>query len=234
MRPTNTIAGTHMDSSNSSSRSEKSTSSRRSRKTTKRRLDSSPESSARRSRTHTAKRSAKLRVGFEVDENDCVKTHVRRIRRSQDILAKRDEDAVNKLWWSKEELDEILEREQNVFEVFSKCCSTYVDNVLKLWEQCEAAKQTEGGRPSRTEMEKIANAPARGMENDVVVSYVAGSRQKAIQSVIKTQRSMAREEDDVRTTTMRRRYRHHSRAALEFAKNLANGDARVAAAILSQ
>jgi hypothetical protein len=199
----------------------------------KRRRDAAPESPTSKARNIRRSAKATRRVSFEVDENDKIKTHVRRVRRSQDISSsKKGTPSVDRLWWSKEELDEIMEREQNVFEVFSKCCTSYVDNVLKVWEQCEASDSQ--GKPTRSEMEKIANAPARGMENDVVVSFVPGSRQKAIESVIKTQRSMAKADQDARMSTMRRRYRHLSRAASQFAKNLAEGDAEVAAAILRQ
>ena len=200
----------------------------------KRRMDTAPESPQARRRTRQVRRRApanaqKKRVTFEVDDNNRVRPHVRRIRKCLDINTPKGEQEAARLWWSKAELEGIMEREQNVFEVFSKCCTSYVDNVLKLWEDCEAHEQ-----PTTDEVEKIANAPARGMENDLVVNFVPGSRQKAIQSVMKTQRSMAKAGFEARTTTMRRRYRHCSRAASEFAQKIANGDAQVAAAILSQ
>ena len=201
------------------------------RTSSKRRLETTPDSPQSNTRTRKARRAPtdKRRVTFEVDDKNRVKTHVRRIRKCYDITTKKGEQEAKRLWWSKTELDEIMEREQNVFEVFSKCCTSYVDTVLKLWEDSESKE-----RPTITEVEKIANAPARGMENDLVVNFVPGSRQKAIESVMKTQRSMAKANLDVRTSTMRRRYRHLSRAASEFAKNIADGDAQVAAAIFSQ
>lgn len=190
-------------------------------------MEAAPDSPQPRRRTKQVRR--RRRVTFEVDESNRVKTHVRKIRKSYDINTKKGEQEAARLWWSKDELEEIMEREQNVFEVFSKCCTSYVDTVMKVWEDCESQEQ-----PDFTEIEKIASAPARGMENDLVVNFVPGSRQKAIQSVMKTQRSMAKAGLDARASTMRRRYRNLSRAASEFAKSIADGDAQVAAAILRQ
>lgn len=210
----------------------RSTSSRRSKSSTtsKRCLDGSDTSNGTRHRRRRRKPSndkeknevkdkSTRRVTFEVDEKNRVKRHVRKIKKNGE----------QGLWWSQDELEQIMEREQNVFEVFSKCCTSYVDSVLKLWDQCE----TEQG-PTAMEVEKLANAPARGMENDVVVSFVPGSRDKAVQSVMNTQRAMSRCTLDVRTSTMRRRYTKLSKTSAEFAKIIAEGDARVAAAILAQ
>jgi len=212
----------------SSVESGRSASSRRKASTSKRGLDGSDNINGTRRRRRRKRSSDKdkndkdkssRRVTFEVDEKNRVKTHVRKIR-------KNGEQA---LWWSQDELEQIMEREQNVFEVFSKCCTSYVDTVLKLWDHCETNQD-----PTIMDLEKLANAPARGMENDVVVSFVPGSRNKAVQSVMNTQRAMSKCTLDVRTSTMRRRYTKLSRTSAEFAKIIADGDARVAAAILSQ
>jgi hypothetical protein len=185
-----------------------------------------------RSQQRSSKRSGTgaRKVTFALDEKKRVKAYVRRIPRH-------NEGSQDGLWWTKDELEQIMEREQNVFEVFSKCCTSYVENVLKLWEQCEFLvdrNDAEFVGLSETEIEKIANAPARGMENDVVIALLPGSRDRAIKSVIESQRTLSNASLKTRTITMRRRYESLSRAAAIFAKNIADGDAQVAATILRQ
>ena len=80
-------------------------------------------------------------------------------------------------------------------------------------------------------MIKIADAPARGMESDVVSTHVTGCREKAINSVIETQRNMSRANEKIKANRMSRRYKHLSRASLLFARSIANGDAEVAAGL---
>ncbi|CAB9513268.1 expressed unknown protein [Seminavis robusta] len=198
------------------------------RTSSKRRLETNDHSESPRRRQPKRSAVQRRRVSFEMDEKKRVKTHVRRIPLAKSLSTQET------LWWSKEELAGIMEREQNVFEVFSKCCTSYVDTVLKLWDQCENSEHQQPKSLSGDEIEKLVNAPARGMENDVVITLLPGSRDRAIKSVIETQHAMAEAGYKVRTTTMRRRYRNLSRTASEFAKNIAEGDAQVAAAILRQ
>lgn len=181
-------------------------------------------------RKREAKRSAvaKKRVSFEMDSRRRIKTHTRTIQNRLDFEA----EEVELLWWKSSELKAIMEREQDVFEVFSKCCSSYVETVLRVWDMC---KDTDSRQSevvfSIEDIEKMASAPARGMENDVVISVVPGFRDDAIKSVINTQREMADANLKVRAFAMKRKYRNFSKAALLFAKTIADGDAQVAAAI---
>ena len=181
-------------------------------------------------RRRDAKRSAvaKKRVSFEMDDRRRIKTHTRTIQNRQDF----DTKELELLWWKASELKAIMQREQDVFEVFSKCCSSYVETVLRVWDICKDtdSKQTDVIF-SIEDIEKMANAPARGMENDVVISVVPGFRDDAIKSVINTQRDMADANLKVRAFAMKRKYRNYSKAALLFAKTIADGDAQVAAAI---
>ena len=202
------------------------------RTSSKRRLDWQSESPSIRRDT---KRSAltKRRVTFELDENRRVKTHTRRIQNRLDL----EDEEIDLLWWDKRERREIMEREQDVFEVFSKCCTSYVDTVIRVWELCNDASSLSGDKHSKAvvlsndDLEKIAAGPARGMEHDVVLSMFPGCRDDAIKSVIDTQREMAKANYKIRASAMRRRYRSYSRAASIFARGVADGDAQVAAAI---
>lgn len=215
------------------------------------------------------------RVSFELGENAGVRTHVRRIRSRSSF----SQDDINQLWWQTEELENIFRREQDTFEIFSKCCPNYKESVIRLWEKCKItsdnsslsassrnhnknndaapvkmndnSQSSHGSQASckstgtstttttsstastsnRSDEEKIAGAPARGMENDVVVSIMPGCREEAIRCVIDTQRALARSSPKVRINTVRRRYSNISRAASLFAQNIAGGDAQVAAAL---
>lgn len=181
-------------------------------------------------RRRDAKRSAvaKKRVSFEMDDRRRIKTHTRTIQNRLDF----ETGEVALLWWKASELKAIMQREQDVFEVFSKCCSSYVETVLRVWDICKDtdSKQTDVVF-SIEDIEKMANAPARGMENDVVISVAPGFRDDAIKSVIDTQRDMADANLKVRAFAMKRKYRNYSKASLLFAKTIADGDAQVAAAI---
>ena len=184
-------------------------------------------------RKREAKRSAVApkRVSFELDNRRRIKTHTRTIQNRLDFEA----EEVELLWWKSSELKAIMEREQDVFEVFSKCCSSYIETVLRVWDRCKDtdSKQSEVIF-SFEDIEKISSAPARGMENDVVISVVPGFREDAIKSVLKTQRDMANANSKVRSFAMKRKYRTYSQASLLFAKTIADGDAQVAAAIYQQ
>jgi len=219
------------------------------------------------------------RVSFEPSDNNAgVKTHVRRIR----SRASFSQDDIHMLWWQNDELENIFRREQDTFEIFSKCCPNYKESVIRLWERCKSTSDNSGllsassrnhhnkendnegavvlndnsqsshesqtsckssgtstttttssstSTSNRSDEEKIAGAPARGMENDVVVSVMPGCREEAIRCVIETQRALARSSTKVRTNTVRRRYSNISRAASLFAQSIAGGDAQVAAAL---
>lgn len=206
------------------------------RKTSSKRRLSDRSAQSESHRTRSAKRSAisKRSVCFEVDELNNVKEYTERTP----IHLYLNDETISELWWSKDELSDIMEREQNVFEVFSKCCSAYVDTVLRVWEQCNACESASDDSASQppvvlawSDVEKIANAPARGMENDVVIMMRPGFRKKAIRSVMETQRAMANASTRTRSNAMRRRYKNVSRAASMFAKSIADGDAQIATAL---
>lgn len=207
------------------------------RTSSKQRLDI-PVDALRIEEPSTTKREARRnttptrQVAFELDEQCRIKTHVRRIHNRLEL----DDEDLALLYWDQNELDEIMEREQDVFEVFSKCCSSYVDSVIRVWDECNAGANDKGSSSSKVvssanDIQKIASAPARGMENDVVISVVPGYRAFAIKSVIDTQRDMAEADHKIRASTVRRRYRSCSKAASMFARRIAHGDAQVAAAI---
>lgn len=168
---------------------------------------------------------SRRRVRFEQDNKKRVIRHVRKIENCKFF----EEEDVALRWWSKDELNEILVREQGIFEVFSNCCGSYIDSILQLWDHCKTSH--EGFVLSKDDIIKIADAPARGMESDVVSTHIHGYREKAIKSVIETQRNMSRANPKIRANTMSRRYNHLSRASAMFARRIADGDAEVAAAL---
>lgn len=190
----------------------------------KRRMESTTSSqSPTGSPTRKVVRVGRRRVHFELDDKERIKRHVRSIENCKYF----NEKDVSVRWWSRDELSEILEREQNVFEVFSNCCASYVDGILRLWDQCKRSAEDENALLS-DDILKITNAAARGMESDVVMTHIPGSREKAIKCVIETQRNMSRANPRIRANTMSRRYKHLSRTATKFALSIANGDAIVA------
>lgn len=163
----------------------------------------------------------KRSVRFEVDANNQLSTHVR------EIGCDFSDEELSNLWYSETELADILNREQNVFEVFSNCCESYIDNVLNVWNG-DMSQEEEA-----QEIAKIVKAPARGMEIDVVTTVGASNREKAIKCVLDTQRKMVGQDIEVKMNTMRRRYKVLSRTACKFAKSMADGDALIAEAILN-
>ena len=186
-------------------------------------------------RANRSNNSSSIRhISFEMDGRRRIKSHTRRIENRSQLKNQKD-----LLWWNENELAEIMEREQHVFEVFSTCCASYVETVLRVWDVCSGTSASSRRSPSSrdalflsaNDVDKIATAPARGMEIDVVTSMFPDWRNDAVKSVINTQNSMARASRKVRVCAMKRRYRTFSKTSSLFARSIADGDAQVAVSL---
>lgn len=162
------------------------------------------------------------------DEQGTVKTHVRLFERVE------AEDIAN-LWWSGEEMFEIMTREKSAISVMSYCCQHYTTQVLCLMKIARGKTYMPGNATTESPAPLwVANSPARGLEKDIVQGFKQRKRQvirKVLESqaVLKSGRHEVTGEDvspEMQSRLLSNQYQKWSDPMVRFAQVLAEGDAQ--------
>jgi len=162
------------------------------------------------------------------DKQGTIKTHVRLFERVE------AEDIAN-LWWSGEEMFEIMTREKSAISVMSYCCQHYTTQVLCLMKIARGKTYMPGMATSESSAPLwVANSPARGLEKDIVQGFKQRKRQvirKVLESqrVLKSGRHEITGEDvsaDMQSRLLSNQYQKWSDPMVRFAQVLAEGDAQ--------
>lgn len=143
---------------------------------------------------------------------------------------------VASIWWSGNEMMEIVSRERSAVSVMSFCCDHYASEVLNLMKLARDKTSI----PGMATMESsspvwVANSLARGLERDIVQGFKQRKRQ-VIRKVLESQRVLKLGRHDVagelappelHSRLLSTQYQRWSHPMVRFAQVLAEGDAQV-------
>lgn len=158
-----------------------------------------------------------------------VKTQVRFFERVEAC------DVAN-IWWSGEEMLEIMNREKSAVSVMSYCCDHYTSEVLNLMKIARNKDSLPGMANAESSSPVwVASSPARGLERDIVQGFKQRKRQvikKVLESqrVLKSGRHHETGEEappELLTQLLSNQYQKWSHPMVRFAQVLAEGDAQV-------
>lgn len=168
-------------------------------------------------------------TGSSQDDLRAVKTHVR-------LFDRVDAEDVADLWWSGEEMLEIMTREKSAISVMSYCCEHYTHQVLCLLKMARDSTSMPGRATTEsTAPVWVASSPARGLEKDIVQGFKQRKRQ-VIRKVLESQRVLKFGRHHVTGETaplelqsrlLSTQYQKWSHPMVRFAQVLAEGDAQV-------
>jgi hypothetical protein len=169
-------------------------------------------------RTPKNLQSKRRRVHFFVDENDCV---------WPDLVvgqAPISMDKAARLWWSPQELDEILQYTRYTAEFHRVVRPEFSELVAELFGACLKSNANEIAVRINTAVTAIVNSVARGLEL-AVAPQLSHRRRYCIDEVLKTQKRLNHWPSDRRIRILAKQYQRNGKYAHIMARVLADGDA---------
>lgn len=163
------------------------------------------------------------------EKSATIKTHIRIYERIEAC------DVAN-IWWSGEEMWEIMNREKSAISVMSYCCGHYTSEVLNLMRMARDRSSIPGMATTESSSPLwVASSPVRGLERDIVQGFKQRKRQvirKVLESqrVLKTGRHHETGEQtplELQSQLLSTQYKKWSHPMVRFAQVLAEGDAQV-------
>lgn len=132
------------------------------------------------------------------------------------------------VWWTKEEMEGIVDGAKKTIDDFAEHCERYRKVLDKVIQRCGSTPTTaETVQFDMKVIKKFVDAKARGLEHHVCPEIVR-ERQKIIKNVTACQKTMVHAKADKKQQLLAQRYASLSHGNKLLAKTMAEGDAMVA------